>query len=232
MRHFVDQLIARLGTAGSGGSASQALVVTAIALVVVLTPLWRFARLGVTFVHELGHALVGMAVGRQFTGFVLRADASGHAITRGKPRGPGLALTTWAGYPAPALVGTAVVWLALRGWAAAVLVGFVLFGVVALLRVRSLLTAAVTLAVLLGSAALFWFGSAAVRGAAVAAIGLVLVIGAWRHLAAVAPRPRGNDSSDPGMLARLTGVPRLLWLASFALVIGALPALMVWLNRP
>src|SRR5690606_19833180 len=48
-------------------------VVAAVALAVVLVPqAWRVARLGVTLVHELGHAVVGVAVGRRFTGFVLR----------------------------------------------------------------------------------------------------------------------------------------------------------------
>src|SRR5690625_4937313 len=34
-------------------------------LVVVLPPLWRYARLVVTIVHELGRAAVGIAVGRR-----------------------------------------------------------------------------------------------------------------------------------------------------------------------
>src|SRR5690625_7931610 len=45
-------------------------------LVVVLPPLWRYARLAVTIVHELGHAAVGIAVGRRFTGFVEIGRAS------------------------------------------------------------------------------------------------------------------------------------------------------------
>ncbi len=229
MGRFIDQLIARLGHAEPGITASGALVLVVIGLVLVLTPVWSATRLFVTLVHELGHALVGMAVGRQFTGFVLRSDASGHAITRGKPRGPGLVLTAWAGYPAPAVVGSAVLWFALAGWSAAVLAVAVLIGLLALVRVRSGLTLLVTLAALLGSAALLWFGTPLVRGGVVALVGVVLVIGAWRHLALVAPKPRGVDHSDPGMLARATKVPRLLWLASFAVVILGCPALVAWL---
>ena len=100
------------------------LVVAGCALVAVAIPaVWRVLRIAVTLVHELGHALVGMAVGRRFTGFVLRGDMSGHAVTVGKPRGPGRALSTWAGYPAPAMVGAAMVWLGGRGWAAAFIAG-------------------------------------------------------------------------------------------------------------
>src|SRR5699024_11577829 len=77
--------------------------------IIVIDPLWRIARLAVTFVHELGHAVVGILCRRRFTGFVLRGDASGHAVTRGRPRGPGRVLTAWAGYPAPAVVGAVLV---------------------------------------------------------------------------------------------------------------------------
>ena len=66
-------------------------------------------RLGVTLVHELGHAFVGMLVGRRFTGFVLRGDMSGHAVTVGPPRGIGRLVTTWAGYPMPGVVALGLV---------------------------------------------------------------------------------------------------------------------------
>src|SRR5690606_33271005 len=79
---------------------------------VVLGPLWRRARLAVTIVHELGHAGVGILVGRRFTGFVVSADMSGHAVTVGPRRGPGRVASTWAGYPAPALLGAALVQIA------------------------------------------------------------------------------------------------------------------------
>ena len=48
------------------------LIVVGAVLVVALPGVWRLARLLVTLVHELGHALVGLAVGRRFTGFVVR----------------------------------------------------------------------------------------------------------------------------------------------------------------
>ena len=43
------------------------------------------------------------------------------------------------------------------------------------------------------------------------------VVGAWRHLVAVATAP-DRGTSDPAVLARLTRVPRVLWVLSFALV--------------
>ena len=56
-------------------------------------------------------------------------------------------------------------------------------------------------------------------------VGLVLLVGAWRHLAAVlGDRSR---TSDPAVLARLTGIPRLLWNLSF-LVVLALSTWWAW----
>lgn len=196
----------------------------ALALVAV-GPLWRIVRLGVTLVHELGHALIGLAAGRKFTGFVLRADMSGHAVTRGKPRGFGLVATTWAGYPAPAVLGALLVWTATRGWAAPVLSAALVILLISWVRVRSLLTVLVMLAVSAGTAALWWAGDDDLQAQVLLAAGLVLLIGAWRHVGSVW---RGRDTgSDPAVLARLTPVPRLLWLLSFAVVLAAATALVV-----
>ncbi|SRR5690625_3854300 len=197
-----------------------------IALVIVVVPvLWRIARLGVTLVHELGHALVGLATGRTFTGFVLRADMSGHAITRGRTRGPALVATTWAGYPAPAVVGALLVVAATRGWAAPVLTAVLVILLLSWVRVRSLLTAVVMLVVSVGVVALWWEGSYLVQQLVLVGAGLVLLIGAWRHLGAV--WTSRDPGSDPAVLARLTRVPRWLWLVSFFLVVAACTAVVL-----
>jgi Peptidase M50B-like len=200
-------------------SGTPVLVVLVAALVAVaVDPLWRVLRLGVTLVHELGHAGVGILCGRRFTGFVLRGDMSGHAVTVGPARGVGRVLTTWAGYPAPGVVGAVVVWLAVRGWSAPVLTGILAVLVTAALRVRSGLTAAVVAVALVGAGALWWAGSPQLQAQVVVAVGLVLIVGAWRHLGAVvaATDPR---VSDPGVLARLTRLPRAVWNTTFAVVL-------------
>ena len=48
----------------------------------------------------------------------------------------------------------------------------------------------------------------------------MLLVGAWRHLGAVVAAPE-RGTSDPGVLARITRVPRTLWITSFVLVLGA-----------
>lgn len=191
-----------------------------LALLALLLPgVWRWARIGVTVVHELGHAVVGIAAGRRFTGLVLRPDMSGHTVTRGRARGFGLALATWAGYPAPALVGAAVARLALDGWAPPLLAAGTALTLLGLTRARSLFTVAVMVVLAGGLGALWWWGPVQAQGAALFGVGLFLLAGAWRHLLAVAARPSWD--SDPGILARLTHLPRAAWVASHAVVIGA-----------
>ena len=201
-------------------AAPTVLIALAVALVVVGVPrIWMALRVVVTLVHELGHAVVGLAVGRRFTGFVLRGDMSGHAVTVGPSRGPGRAFTTWAGYPAPAVLGAVMVWAAGRGWAAPMVSAGLVVLVVALVRVRSALTAVVMVLVLAANAALWWWRDDRLQATVLVALGVVLVVGAWRHLAAVAGSR--DRSSDPAVLASLTHVPRALWTASFAVVCAA-----------
>lgn len=212
-------------------TAGQILLICAIAVAIVaVRPLWRVARLGVTLVHELGHAMVGILVGRKFTGFVLRGDASGHAVTVGRSRGPGLVATLWAGYPAPALLGAGLIAAAGTGWAPSIIAGLLLVLLIAMVRIRSALTALVTLAIFAGLGALWWFRDDGLQALVLATTAAVLIVGAWRHVA-VAARDRAGDN-DARVLARITGIPRLLWLASFVLVCAAATAVFVWAIGP
>lgn len=191
-------------------------VLVAAGVAVTWWPTWRVLRLVVTLVHELGHAVVGVAVGRRFTGFVLRSDMSGHAITVGRPTGPGVVATTWAGYPAPAVLGALLVWLASGGWSAPLLALLVLGLLVALVFVRSALTLLVVLGTAGALGGLWWWGDDSQQHHLVVALGIILLVGAWRHLGSVIAAP--DPSSDPSLLARATRVPVLAWQASFVLV--------------
>ena len=219
---WFETLVVRASPAVTDADGAQRLdevllaVVICAALLAALTPLWRVLRLAVTLVHELGHAGVGLLTGRRFTAFVLRGDMSGQAVTSGPRRGPGRVATTWAGYPAPALVGVGLIWVAGRGWAAPTLTAALLVLVVALTRARSALTVAVTLAALAGTGALWWWRIDTVQNGLLTGIGVVLVVGAWRHLAAVIRV--GGRGSDPAVLATLTKVPATVWNLSFAVV--------------
>lgn len=215
----IDAIARRVApTAADPGSGWILLAVLAALAVVVVPILWRYARLAVTIVHELGHALVGVLAGRRFTGFVVNGDMSGHAVTVGRPRGPGRIASAWAGYPAPAVVGALLVQIAFGGWAGAALAAALLVLVVSLVFVRS----AHTLAAVFGSAvvvgAVWWAGGPVGSAALALGAGLLLLLGAWRHLGAVATG--GGRGDDPAQLASLTGVPSWLWVGSYVLVLG------------
>ena len=49
-------------------------------------------------------------------------------------------------------------------------------------------------------------------------MGVLLLVGAWRHVGAVLGSR--DPRSDAWALARLTGVPPVLWLGSFVLALG------------
>lgn len=216
-----EQVIARVRPAGPVDlEPAWLLGALALTLVLVLVPgVWRVVRLGVTLVHELGHAMIGVLVGRRFTGFVIGGDASGHAVTYGPARGPGRVATTWAGYPAPALLGALMAWAASRGWAAPVLTVLLLVLLASLVRVRSALTALATVAATALLALAWWGAGPATQTLLLTVLAAILVLGAWRHLGAVAfTRTPG---SDPAVLAALTRIPRVVWLATFALVCAA-----------
>ena len=199
----------------------------AIGLLVTLVPaLWLRVRVVVTLAHELGHAAAGMLVGRRFTGFVVRSDMSGHAVTVGNPRGAGLAWTTWAGYPAPALLAVGLVAAALGGWATLVLGVVALVCLICLVLVRSWATAGVTLVVGLTAGALWWWRSDQRSSTVLLVVAAVLLVGAWRHVFAVA---RGPRKSDPAELARLTSLPGWFWVGSHLVAVAAATVAIGWL---
>ncbi len=198
------------------GALWPALVLVAAG--VLLPPARRWARALGTLVHEAGHAAVGLLVGRRFHGFTIGKDLSGAAVTSGPERGLGRVLTTWAGYPAPAVLGAGLVSAALHGWAGAVTAAGTVVLLLLLVMARSWRTGGLVLLAAVLSALTFWFGDAAgvpLRAGLVAGVGLVLLLMAWDGLAAVA---RSRDrTQDPGTLAALTHLPAWFWLATWAL---------------
>jgi hypothetical protein len=169
----------------------------AAALAALVDPLWRVLRLGVTLVHELGHAFVGMLVGRRFTGFVLRGDMSGHAVTVGPPRGIGRLVTTWAGYPMPGVVALGLVAAASQRYAAPLLTALLVGLLITVPRVRSLLTAIVVGLTTAALGCLWWWGTAAVQAQVLIGIALILLVGGWRHLGAVASATTAGSDRHP-----------------------------------
>lgn len=193
--------------------AGLVLVAGLVALLMVLwQPTWRFVRLGLTVVHEAGHAVVAVLVGRRLQGIRLHADTSGVTVSRGRPTGPGMVATLAAGYLAPAAVGVGAA-LVLAAGRGVLLLWLVLLLLVSLLVwVRNWYGVLTLVVAGAGVGLLTWYADPEVQS-------LVAYLVAWLLLLA-APRPvlelitagrRRSRSSDPDQLARLTRVPALVW---------------------
>jgi hypothetical protein len=226
-------------------------VTGAVALIVVFNGwFWHLTRNAITIAHEGGHALVSLLAGRRLQGIRLHADTSGETRSRGRPDGPGLVLTTMAGYLTPPLLGAGaacllaahhvvlLLWLLLVLLAATLLAIRNAYGALAVL-----VTAAVVIAVT-------WLAAARVQAGFGYAAAWFLLLGgvrpvvelqrsrgrARRYRRAAAPgrvmwQGRGPQS-DADQLAGLTGVPGGVWVALFLLVAFAALALGAWLLVP
>jgi hypothetical protein len=186
----------------------------AVALGLVLAPSsWPRVRLGVTVVHEAGHALVGVLVGRRLRSIHLHSDTSGVTVTRGKPRGPGMVAMLAAGYLAPAALGLAAALLLAGGRSVGLLWLLVGLAAALLLWVRNGYGFLVLLAGGAGVLLLTWYADGTVQSLAAYLLAWLLLLAAPRPLVELltAGRRRGR-TSDPDQLARLTRVPAVVWI--------------------
>lgn len=215
---------------------SAPVVVPAVtALLLVTSPrLWPLLRTVITIAHEGGHVAAGLLVGRRLRGIRLHSDSSGVTLSRGRPTGPGMVATAFAGYVAPSVAGLATAALVAVDQHAALLVtGVVLlaamlvairnvFGVVALVATGAVLVAA------------RWYAPEPVQQATASVLAWFLLFGGLRAVAELRRSrrsPRSRDS-DADQLARLTPIPAAVWVATFALIaVGALTAAIAVLLR-
>jgi Peptidase M50B-like len=207
----------------------------ALALAVVASSrAWPRARTVVTIVHEGGHALVALATGRRLAGVRLYRDTAGETVSAGRTDGPGIALTTAAGYPAPSLLGLgAAALLAIGHLTGMLLLSLVLLAAlaVAVRNVYGMLAVLVTAGVI---AAVGLFASAVVQAGFGYAMTWFLLLGGVRPVIELRrERRRGRTRrSDADQLARLTAVPGGAWVMIFGVVaVAALAVSARWLVR-
>lgn len=209
------------------------LVTGVLALLVVLSggP-WRLARHLLTIVHEGGHALAAVLVGRRLRAILLHSDTSGVTVSRGKVTGPGMVFTALAGYPAPALLG-----LLFAGLIAVDLMPTVLLiaavgvlGVLVMVRnAYGVFTVLVAAAVLAGVA---FLGTPNIEAVFVYTITWFLLLGSVRPVFELGGKRRRGSArdSDADQLARLTGAPGVFWVAMFLMInLGSLVLAGSWL---
>ncbi len=185
-----------------------------LALLLVLAPAtWPRVRLGTTVVHEAGHALVGVLVGRRLKSIHLHSDTSGLTVTSGRPRGPGMVAMMAAGYLAPAVLGLVAALLLSDGRSVGLLWLLVVLAGVLILWVRNGYGLLVLLIGGAGVLLLTWYADGTVQSVAAYLIAWLLLLSAPRPLVELltAGRRRGR-TSDPDQLAALTRVPAVLWI--------------------
>lgn len=212
------------------------LVTGAVALLVVLSGRpWRLARHGLTIVHEAGHALAAVLVGRRLQGIRLHSDTSGLTFSRGRPTGPGVVFTALAGYPAPALVGLLFAGLVAADQMSTVLVVAAAGVCGVLVMIRNAFGVLVILLAAAVLAAVAFLGTPNVVAAFVYVITWVLLLGSVRPIFELQGKRRrgGAYDSDVDQLARQSGVPAALWVLILVVVaLGCLVAGGAWLLEP
>ena len=217
-----SRLLERVGATTPPLPAGWLLLCALAAAVLVLSPVaWRRTRHAVTIAHEGAHGLAALLTGRRLAGVRLHSDTSGLTVSAGRPTGPGMVLTSAAGYTGPGLFGLGAAALLGAGYAAGLL--WALLGLLTLLLVQirnwyGLWSVLVTGTLVL--AATWWLP---VQGQSVFAhvVTWFLLLAAPRtvlELQSKRRRPGGAPESDADQLARLTGLPGLVWVGIFLLV--------------
>lgn len=198
------------------------IVVGAVALSVPRVT-WRYFGLFVTVVHELGHAFAGLMTGRLITGIKLNKDQSGTTHSIGRP-GLGAVWSGFWGYPAPAVVGAALVWASINGWSSAALSVGTIVIVLTLLFIRNFTGILIILACAAASWVLAWYAPGPLLGYITLALGIALLVGGirdWINVVSVHFVRRNEiSSSDAYILFRQTMIPSPIWLLGFGGVVG------------
>ncbi len=201
------------------------LAAVAALLLVVVPSAWELGRHLVTIAHEGAHGVVALVSGRKLSGIRVHSDTSGLTVSRGRPTGPGMVATTLAGYLGPAAIGLGAAYLLRERHALAVLWLVVVLLALLLLQIRNFYGLYAVGVAGLAVFAVTWWGSGVLQTA-------VAYVGTW-FLLFGSPRPvlelqsqrrRGRArTSDADVLARLTGLPGLVWIVVFlAATVGAL----------
>ena len=233
---MIDRILARATQTTDPLEPRTSLVIGAAVLVITWSPLgYTLVRHLVTLVHEAGHAMVAVLMGRRLAGIRLHSDTSGLTVSKGRPRGFGMVMTLLAGYPAPAIVGLLGALVLGAGHAGGLLWGFLVACVLMLLLVRNLYglwVVLVTGAVLF--AAMAWAPEDLFVGIAHALVWSLLLAAPRSVVELQRERRRRRTSSDADQLARLTRIPAVIWITLFwlvcvaALLLAATQLLDVW----
>ncbi len=222
------------GLASQPPPSTNVVIATAVAagLLVALSPAWHYSRHLVTITHEAAHGIMALASGRRLRGIRLHSDTSGLTVSRGRPTGMGMIATAAAGYVGPGLLGLGSAALLHGGHAVGLLWLFLVLLALMLVQIRNWFG---LWSVLVTGGAVFavtWSASPSVQTGFAYAVTWFLLLAAPRPVLELQQaRRRGQaPDSDADTLARLTGVPGLVWVALFlGVTVGSLALGASWL---
>lgn len=187
---------------------------------IVWSPIWRVTRHVVTVVHEGAHGVVALVAGRRLAGIRLHSDSSGLTVSSGRPRGPGMIATLFAGYVGTGVLGVLLAAGIRYGQAIAALWVLLLALAVLLVQIRNLYGLWV---VVVSAAALFaitWWADPQAQVAAAHVIAWFLLLTCpWSLWDLQRTRRAGRgQTSDPDQLSRISPFSGGFWLVLMMLV--------------
>jgi hypothetical protein len=186
----------------------------------------------VTIAHEAAHGLVALLSGRRLHGIRLHSDTSGVTVSAGRTTGPGMILTTAAGYVGPGLLGLAAAALLAHHRALGLLWALLILLALVLIQVRNwfgLWSILFSAAVVFGVS---WWLEPQMQSAFAYSLTWFLLLAAPRPVLELAGARRGDGgmTSDADQLARLTWLPAIVWVGFFLVVtVGALALGASWI---
>lgn len=199
------------------------LMVAAAAVLAVPGRSWRWFGLLATVTHELGHAFAALTSGQRLSGIRVRLNHSGTTTTYGRSRIAAAWSCFW-GYPAPAIMGAALVWAGLNGWGPAAIAASALLLAASLAFLRNLAGFFITGAAIAACAGLVLLVPSQAQGQVALVLGAALLVAAVRDLAKLVHlHLRRRDrlaSSDAYLLFRATAVPSFIWIVLFCAVVA------------
>jgi hypothetical protein len=188
---------------------------------------WPVTRHVVTIAHEAAHGFAAFLSGRKLHGIRLHSDTSGLTVSAGRATGPGMILTTAAGYVGPGLLGLAAAALLAQHHAVGLLWAMLILLALLLIQVRNwfgLWSILFSAAVVFGVS--WWLGPQS-QSAFAYVLTWFLLLAAPRPVLELQAHRRGariaHQRSDADQLAQLTKVPAILWVGFFLVTtVGAL----------
>lgn len=221
MQSFLDRVLGESVTRHPPLDERALLAAVALAaLAVAWRPAWRRLRHLVTIVHEGGHGFAALLSGRRLEGIRLHSDTSGLTVSRGRPTGPGMVATAFAGYVAPTVVGLLAALVVAQGYATGALWVALLVLAALLLQIRNFFGLWAVLVAGLGVFAVSWWVPAEGRVAVATATTAFLLLAAPRTVLELQGQRRAGRAahSDADVLGRLTPLPGGAWVGVFLVV--------------